>query len=51
MTLIELERFVAEARSAGAADDARVRMESTWRQTIKSLSVDADLSVGEPNDL
>lgn len=42
MTLAEVERFVAQARAAGAADDAPVRVHVTLRQTVKSLSIEAE---------
>jgi len=42
MSLAELERFVQQARAAGAADEALVQVRVTLRQTVKSLSVEAD---------
>lgn len=49
MTLAELERFVRQARAAGAADEAPVRVRVTLRQTVKSLSAEAEPSpAGDP---
>lgn len=42
MTLAEVERFVQQARAAGAADGAPVQVRVTLRQTVKSLSAEAD---------
>jgi uncharacterized protein YbbC (DUF1343 family) len=46
MTLDELAAFVAEAKAAGAAGHTVVKMSSTWRQSIQSLSVQVEVDCG-----